>query len=193
LLTAKIISLYVEKHPELLDHVSQPGLFLSAVSEVDLAVRLYEYGLLPEDKRQKFIATVSRYAVEGEDLYAFEDPNLREIFTDAEFEELRLRVRYELLSRLDEVRLKWQGDYSSNESPEVHMQPLLDSFRTLTEEFSDDSEVAQIVDRETKRVNDWITDHMPDEPEDAPKRTFGDVQPSDEFKGGRSIFDDVDA
>ncbi len=51
----------------------------------------------------------------------------------------------------------------------------------------------KIVERETERANEWIDEHMPDEPDDGPKRTFGDVQTSDEFKDGRSIFEDVDA
>lgn len=187
------LSLYVKKHPELLDRASQPGLFLSAVSEVELAVRLHEYGLLPEDKRQKFIATVSDYAVKGEDLYALEGYDLRQMFTDAEFEELRLRVRNELLPRLDDVRLDWELNCSSDDSAEDHMQPLLDSFRTLKKEFSDDPEVVKIVERETERTNEWIRENMPDEPDEPPKRSLGDVQTSDEFKDGRSIFEDVDA
>ncbi len=186
------LSLYVEKHPELLDSVSEPGLFLSAVSEVDLAVRLHEYGLLPEDKRQKFIATVSGYALKAEDLYALEDLDMRQMFTDAEFEELRLRVRYELLPRLEDVRWNWQVNHSSDESAEDHMQPLLDSFGTLRKVFADESEVMKIVERETERANEWIAEHMPDEPDNAPKRTLGDLQTSGEFKDGRGIFDDVD-
>jgi hypothetical protein len=187
------LTLFVEKQPEIPDRVSEPGLFLSAVSEVDLAVRLHEYGLLPEDRRQKFISTVSAYAVRGEDLYALEDRDMRRVFTDAEFEELRLRVRYELLPRLDDVSRNWQTNHSEDESAENQMQPLLDSFLTLTKEFSDDLEVAKIVERETERINVWIAEHTRNDRDDAPKRTLGDVQTSDEFKDERSIFEDVDA
>jgi hypothetical protein len=163
------LSLYIEKHPELLDRVSQPGLFLSAVSEVDLALRLHEYGVLPEDKRQKFITTVTDYAVDGQDLYALEDHDLRRIFTDGEFEELRRRVRYELVPRLDEVRLGWQVNHHSDQSAEDHMQPLLESFQTLRKEFTDDPEVVKIVERETEHASVWISEHMPKEPDDVPK------------------------
>ena len=38
---------------------------LSAVPEVGLAVRLHEFGLLPEENRRKFVRTVSEYAVDG--------------------------------------------------------------------------------------------------------------------------------
>jgi hypothetical protein len=42
---------YVAGHPEFLARVSNPGLFLDTVSEVGLAIRLHEFGLLPEEYR----------------------------------------------------------------------------------------------------------------------------------------------
>ena len=68
---------YFDRHPDLLDKVAKPGLLLHAVPEVDLAVRLHELGLLPDGHRKKFIATVSNYALAGEDLYALEDLGIR--------------------------------------------------------------------------------------------------------------------
>jgi hypothetical protein len=189
----EFLSLYVEKNPDLLDSVSEPGLFLSAVSEVGLAVRLREFGLLPEDRRKKFIATVSGYAVEGEDLYALEDGNIRRMFEDREFEELLLRVQTELLPRLDEVRRTWQSNHDSHQSPDDHMQPLLDSFEALKKLFSDDEDAVEIVERETARVVEWIAEHLPDDPGTRHRRSLGEVQASDEFHGDRSIFEDVDA
>lgn len=189
----QFLSLYVEKNPDLPDSVSEPGLFLSAVSEVDLAVRLHEFGLLPEDRRKKFIATVSGYAVEGEDLYALEDGNIRRMFEDREFEELLLRVQTELLPRLDEVRRTWQSNHDSDQSPDNHMQPLLDSFEALKKLFSDDEDAVKIVERETARVVEWIAEHLPDDPDTRHRQSLGEVQASDEFHGDRSIFEDVDA
>ena len=60
------VSLYLLNNPDLLDRVSKPGLFLYAVSEVRLAERLHEFGLLPEENGKKFIETfVSDYALGG--------------------------------------------------------------------------------------------------------------------------------
>jgi hypothetical protein len=112
----EFLSFFADKHPEILESVSEPGLLLSAVPEVDLAARLHEYGLLPEAERRKFVETVIGYALSGEDLYALSDHDIRSVFTDEEFEDFRVRVLAELVPQLDEVRRAWQGNRSFNES-----------------------------------------------------------------------------
>jgi hypothetical protein len=189
----EFLALYIETHPDLLDRVSQPGLYLSAVSEVDLAVRLHEFGLLPEEARKEFVATVGGYAVEGEDLYGLEDADIRRVFEGPEFEELLLRVRAELLPRLDDVRRNRQRNRDYDQSPDEHMQPLLGSFETLKKLFSDDEDAVKIVERENERVLEWIAENTSEDPDTTESRTLGEVQASDELRGDRSIFDDVDA
>lgn len=66
----EFLELYVGDTPGLLDRISEPGLMLSAMSEVGLVVRLHKLGLLPEENRKKFLETVSKYAVDGDDLSA---------------------------------------------------------------------------------------------------------------------------
>jgi hypothetical protein len=163
------------------------------VSEVDLAVRLHEFGLLPEEARKEFVATVGGYAVEGEDLYGLEDADIRRVFEGPEFEELLLRVRAELLPRLDDVRRNRQRNRDYDQSPDEHMQPLLGSFETLKKLFSDDEDAVKIVERENERVLEWIAENTSEDPDTTESRTLGEVQASDELRGDRSIFDDVDA
>ena len=69
---------------------------LSAMSEVDLVVRLHTLGLLPAQYRRRFIETVSRYAAEGDDLAAMSNKSIRSVFGDSEFDGLKRRVRSEL-------------------------------------------------------------------------------------------------
>ena len=95
----EFLSLYLERYPRLLDQVSEPGLLLEAVPEVRLAERLYEFGLLPDEQRRKFVETVSNYAVEGLDGGALSDNAIRSLFTRDECEDLVERVRVELLGR----------------------------------------------------------------------------------------------
>jgi len=189
----EFLSSYVEKHTELLDAVSEPGLQLSAVAEVDVAIRLHEHGLLPEAQRRKFVETVTGYAVGGEDLYALSGNDIRSVFKGTEFEEFRQRVRTELVPRLADVRREWQVNYSSGESADDFMEPLKDSFRALTAEFEGDQEVKDIVDRETNHLYEWIGEHSEEEGDGKPKRTLGDVGTLEEFDDTRSIFEDVDA
>ena len=116
---------------------------LSAVSEVDLAARLHKYGLLSEPQRLTFLKTVTGYALNGEDLYALSDYDIKSIFTEQEFEEFREQVRTELVPRLAEVRREWESNYSgSDDSAESFMEPLSDSFKSLKSEFIGDDDVA---------------------------------------------------
>lgn len=188
----EFLSLYLQKNPDLLDKVSEPGLYLSAVSEVDLAVRLHEFELLPEDKRKKFVATVSEYAVRGEDLYALDDVDIQSMFKDQEFERLLKRVRTQLLPRLNDVRRNWQYNHQLGEPPDEHMQLLLESFGVLKKHFGDDARAAKIIDRETRLANEWIAENTPEEPS-RKQRTLGKVETSDKLPSTRSIFDDIDA
>jgi hypothetical protein len=190
----EFLSLYIEKNPELLDMVSEPGLFLNSVSEVDLAVRLHELGLLPDNRRKTLIATVSEYAVKGEDLYALDDADIRRVFEDHEFEGLLVRVQRELLPRLDDVRRNWESNRDSDQSPDEYMEPLLDSFKTLKKLFGDDEDAVKIIERETGRAEEWIAEHTPEEDPDIKQRqNLRGVQAPEVLQTDRSIFDDVDA
>lgn len=190
--SGEFLRLFVEKHPGILDKVSRPGLFLSAVSEVDLAARLHEFGLLPEDRRKVFVETVTDYAVDGEDEYAFESAKIRSILTSDEVNELRDRVYGELLPRLSDVRLNWQVDRSSDGSAEEHMQPLVDSFEILQRNFSGDPEVVTAISREIRLAHEWIAEHSEDSAQEMPRPRLGEVASSESSQDGRSIFDDID-
>ncbi len=187
----EFLLLYLAENSDLVDWVSKPGLFLYAVTEVDLAVRLHELGLLPEDKRKKFVATVSEYAVRGDDLYGLDDVDIKSVFEDYEFEELLQNVRTQLLPRLSDVRINWQLDRDSSEPPDEHMQQLLESFETLKKNFGDDADAAAIIEQETRLANEWIAENTVEEPDRKP-RTLGKVETPDKSPSTRSIFDDVD-
>jgi hypothetical protein len=136
---------------------------LSAMPEVNLVVRLHTFGLLPEQYRRRFIETVSRYAADGDDLAAMSNKSIRSVFADGEFDELKRRVRSELLPHLDDVRRNVQSDHYSSESPEEHMSSLMESLDTLKNHFGDDQEAAGIIDRETRYANEWIGENTPEE------------------------------
>ena len=172
------------------------SLFLSSVSEVDLAIRLHELGLLPENCRQRFVATVISYAIEGEDLYALESLRIQSIFTPAELSAFRDRVRAELIPSLGDVRLSWQSNRSSDQRPDEQMDPLLESFSAMKQEFADDPEIVSKIENEIQLARAWIAEKTEDEPkEDRQARTFGDVDSLDNpapQPQARGIFDDVD-
>lgn len=183
---------YLQHHSDLLDSVSEPRLYLDTVSEVRLAVRIHEFGLLPEERRRRFVETVTDYAINGEDTYALTNNGIRTLFTDIEFENMRQRVRTDLLPRLDDVRSEWENNHRSDDSPEAHMQQLLESFDTLKKSFADNGDAVATIDREIGRANEWIIEHAAAEPKISPRK-LGNVKGSAEHQSERSLFDDIDA
>jgi hypothetical protein len=187
----EFLTMYLARDLDIVKRVSEPGLSLSFSPDVDLAVCLHKFGLLPEESRKKFIATVCEYAIKGEDTLALDNNLIRNVFTDSEFDELVQKVRSELLPRLGDVRTTAQYSYNRSEPPDVHMQDVLESFSTLKKQFGDDADVVKIIQRETDLANEWIAETDPPEPKVSP-RVLGAVEPSEKKLGTRSIFDDID-
>ena len=188
----EFLEFYFENNPGLLGRISKPGLMISAMPEVGLVVRLHTLGLLPEENRRQFVDTVSEYAVEGDDLSAMSSKSIRSVFEDTEFEELKARVRSELLPRLGDVRRNVQSNHSSNEPPEEHMSSLLESFETLNTYFGGDEDAARIIERETRRAHEWIGENTEEDPAVEP-RQLGKVEAVKKPEGSRNVFDDIDA
>lgn len=187
----EFLALHLEQDLDILKRVSEPGQGLSFSPEVDLAVRLHEFGLLPEDSRKKFIATVSNFAIEGVDVLALDDDSMRGVFTDCEFDELVEAVRTGLLPKLADVRRNVQSNHDSSEPPDEHMQSILESLSTLKKRFSEDEDAVKTIERETNLANKWIAETESPEPKVIP-RTLGTVEPSEGKHSTRSIFDDID-
>jgi hypothetical protein len=187
----EFLEMYIKANRGSLDHIVKPGLMLSAMAEVALVVTLNKLGILPEEHRRQFIATVSQYAIDGDDLTAMNNKSIRTVFKDEEFDELKERVRSELLPRLEEVRENVELNHRLDEPPEEDMSSLLETFDTLTFHFGDDSDAARIIDRQRRYANEWIGDHTPDEPKRKPRK-LGNLEKSEKPRGGRSIFDDID-
>lgn len=190
----EFLSLYIREHPEILDRVSRPGLFLSAVSEVDLAIRLNDLGLLPEKYRQGFVDKVVSYAIDGEDLYTIESQRIQSVFTGEELAQFRVRIRTELIPKLSDVRYNWEGNFDSDDDSIGYMQPLLDSLSALKDEFNNDPEVLNAIDREIQLGTEWMYDHASDEHgRDSELHSLGNVRSQvTKTQISRGIFDDID-
>ena len=190
--TKEFLELYVEDHPELVEKVAKPGLYLYAVSELDVALRLHELGMLPEESRKKLIGTVTKYAVQGDDLYALSNPGLRAVFTEGEYKTLRDRVRSELIPCLSDVFGTRLSDYDSDSTPEEHAEPLSEALATLGDEFRDDF-VQREIRRESQRIADWISEQEEEhQQQEHAGRRISEVEGFRTVDSTRSIFDDVD-
>jgi len=187
----EFLALYIETNPDLVNKACRPSLQLNWSTEVDLTVRLHKVGLLPEENRRTFVEVVSAYAVSGEDVLAIHDEDIRNVFTDVEFEMLFVRVRAELLPRLSEVREKKQDGYCKDEPADEYMAHLIENFKTLKDKFSGEHEAVKIIKREIDKANDWISDNDNELPEPAP-RSLDAAETIVKTHGSRCIFDDID-
>ena len=185
------LSRYLEENTYLLDKVSEPGLYLNAVSEVGLAVRLFEFDLLPEEHRKRFINTVSDYAIQGEDLDALDSADIKLLFTDREFKDLLEKVNNQLIPRLEDVRRDIEENYQTNESAEEHMQPFLDTLDILKKHFCNHIQTNDIIEKQMDQVNEWISNNTNEEPEIEPQ-LLGNIENRSHPDNSRSIFDDID-
>lgn len=188
----EFLALYLQENPGLVDKVCDPGLRLNWSSEVNLAVHLHKFGLLPEDNRAAFVEAVSAYAVSGEDVYALDDPGIRSVLTDDEHDNLVKRVREELLPTLSKVREKEQAGYSEDDPPDEYMEHMLGTFKTLKSTFGDDAGALRILEREIDETKSWISENDHERPEKA-SRLLDTAATTDKPHGSRSIFDDIDA
>ena len=187
----EFLALYLQTNPELIDRACRPDLRLSSSSEVGVAMRLYEFGLLPEVSRKMFVQAVSAYAIRGEDMYALDDKDIRSVFTDAEFNELIANVRADLLPKLGGVREKEQEGFAADEPADDYMEHMLEGFKTLKKMFRTDPEAVQIIEHEIDLAKDWIIENDRERPDKTP-RSLDTAEIMDKPHGTRSIFEDVD-
>lgn len=142
------LELYLSRHAGILDRISHPGSRLDIVSEVVVALRFFELGLLPEGYRSRFVQTVIQYAVDGEDGFALESKRIKKMFTKDEKKELKLRLRKELIPSLADARNGWETNLPEDEDPESYIQPLEELLSALERTFSSDSDIVTAVRKE---------------------------------------------
>ena len=189
------LSFYLKHDPEILKEISSPGLYLSAYEgDVDLMNRLHELDLLPQRHRKRFVATISDYAIQGDDPGALTNDAIRNMFTDSEFEELVKRLRVELIPQLAEVRRDWELNWPSEGAGGDYMQPLVEFLDALKVQFADDQSAIVAIEDEIWQLEEWIEEHPPED-HDVEERQL-ELEKTDlpeRFQSTRSIFDDIDA
>ena len=187
----EFLQLYLDRHSDLPDRISEPGMSLDFVPEVPLVLRIHELDLLPEANRKRFLDTVSRYLLNAWDAGALSNPPLRNLYRQEEFDELVQSVRDKVLPDLDDIRDGEESNWDEDVSPDDWMRQLKDFLNALGDYFQDEQEIADLIDDQLSSVESWIREHTDYEYE-GEERLIGRVELPVSPTGGRSIFDDID-
>lgn len=188
----EFLRLYLERHPNLPNRISEPGMSLDYAPEVPLALRLQELALLPEENRKRFLDTVSRYLLNAWDAGALSNQRIRDLYWQAEFDELVQSVRDAILPDLDDIRDREESNWDTDVPPDDWMQQLKDFLNALDDYFRDEQEIVDLIEDQLSSIESWIVEHTDYEYE-TEERSIGRVELPVAPTGGRSIFDDIDA
>lgn len=183
----------LSKRPDLLQSL-QIWSYLDSYVEMDLVVRLHEFGLLPEAERLRHLTVISRVAVETPDS-GFLKADIRSILTNAEFDDIVLAVRSELLPNLEHRVDRWHDDHNGIEDPEEYFEPLKSALDDLREAFPNDPVALEQIANGLSRIDTSIAEirsTMPEEEDAGSYRDLGRSEAIGRSNESRSIFDDVD-
>lgn len=187
----QFLEAYLAVDRKLIESIVKPMLYLEFSVEIDLAIRLFELDLLPEEARRTLAENVSKYARDGVDARVLIDPELRSLLNDKELSRLREAVRTEVLPRIEDIRLEHQAGRDLEDDPEWHMRHFTQFLSAIEEAYPQSLRIRKIVKRERLQVREWI-DGNPTEDDSSTSRDITVDEPSARHDVSRSIFDDVD-
>ncbi len=182
---------YIVRNPKFISNLNV-GAYLYAVSDVDVMVRLHEFGLLPEPERLRAVATIRDLAIDVPDS-GFLREKIRRLMTHDEFVGLLEHVQTTLLPYLERQIDQWRDNYDGDDDPEIYFEDLKDALQDYGNEFEEDEYAAEQVAKALADI-DQVIEEL--------RSVFPEKQDEDSFFGGRaqekaqdsarSIFDDVD-
>ena len=181
------------KRPDLLQSLHIWS-YLDSHAEMDLIVRLHEFGLLPEAERLRHLAVIQRVSVETPDS-GFLKADVRSILTSDEYDDILHSVRTELLPNLESRVDKWHDDHNGIEDPEDYFEPLKSALDDFRDTFTDDPTALEHIANSLARIESCIADirsTMPDEDSSGDYHDVGRSEALGKSNESRSIFDDVD-
>ena len=187
----RFLAAYIKADKKLIESIAKPMRSLEFSAEVDLAIRFFKLGLLPEDVRRVFVETVSDYAKTGDDVHALNDPELRSLLKPNELSRLHETMRTQLLPRIEQVRLEHQQRRDPEYGAEWEMRHFTRLLSSFEQAYPQSWRIRGIVKRERLKLQEWI-DQNPTERESSSSRDITVDEPSASHDGSRSIFDDVD-
>jgi hypothetical protein len=181
---------YIERNARFISSLSV-GSYLTAVSDVDVLVRLHEFGLLPESTRASVVSIIKELAVETPDS-GFLTEGIREMIKLEEFSQIMEDVRTKLIPKINNEISHLRHNWDNDGDPESHFESLVETLTDYKNELTQDSKAVSKIDFALKEIEGIVEELRQEQPQEPD---------SDDYRGGshsgggddsRSVFDDVD-
>jgi hypothetical protein len=188
---------YLDVHENLLSRVCSPRPYIGATPDADVIARLYEFGILPEESRLRFVAEVGELAVSIPDADFLNIAKIRNVFREDEINRIVNRFLVEVIPKFSRMIDDWESNYNpSSDSPEEYYEPLKDALNSFVEESKTRGVSSNLIDAAFSQVEESIRElneryYEPDE-DDREIEDLGHDAIEQSADSMRSIFDDVD-
>jgi hypothetical protein len=187
---SEFLQRYIATHPGFIDGL-RVGSYLSAVSDVDVIIRLEELNLLPEQKRDRVVTRIKDLAVSTPDADFLAD-RFKCLFRGSEKQEILDDVRSQLIPNLTDEIWNWRRNFQSNDDPNSYFDSFVGALRGYADVFSDDDSVTSRIDIALETVKEVVRElESEQESFEYDDSLYSGDSSSSDTTTARLVFDDV--
>jgi len=182
---------YLQADPAVLDGLESVGPHLDFSEDVDLAVRLFDFGLLPARLRESIVKAASQHAGEGNSARLLNDSRMRALMNEPEHRRLRHVLRTGFLPQIAQVRQRFEEEYNDGDfDAEWHMRRYTQLLSAVESEFPGSRRIKAVVKAQRGLTTGWIEQRAGSKPK-AASTSLVAGEDDKKLTGSRNIFDDV--
>ena len=184
--------LLIARRPDVLKGFSHFTAPIKDDADASLMSKLHRQGILLEEHRLNFVASVISNLIDEGDASFLEGPYLEDVLTSAEMNEVLRVAREEVFPRLDDyvenLRSSWDPEYP----PDEHFNQLEESVKRLCGALTVDGECDQTPMVKLASSVRSAVYRMEDEYQSSPSTSGGSESPKVSSELSEGIFRDVD-
>lgn len=185
-------SAYLDRHPDVLEGLAEPGLMLEADSDNDLVASLHANGVLPESIRATFVEHLITFCINGTDGAVLWARSLRQMLTTDEESSLRHRLLTEVVPHPRSILTGFVDGVITDSDPEDFTAPIEEFAEALMAEFPDDTQVEAAAEQLRAARWEWIEEHPREERPHVDGARYRSLEPVERrVDAERSVFDDL--
>jgi len=184
------LSKFIHELPEFIGVLTVHSyVYLNA--QVDLVVKLNEFGLLPEAVRTKASSAIQRLAIDIPES-GFMKEGISDLLTDEEKTETQELIKTELLPSLSMKIEQHESGFDKDDDPEAHFEELKDTLNDYRELFAEDESSCNMIDQALTKIEAVVGDLQDNTYSPTSDSSLAGGEKGSQLGGSRSIFDDID-